>query len=749
MNKIITIAACFFCIAVFSQVTNSGKPLSWVTENMEDLEPVTMPQFDLEALRAEDERNKDRADIPWRFGYEFLVDHNLGNSGTWHTLPDGGRIWRIRYRSAGAKTMNFLFSDFYMPKGATLYLYNNGRTDLLGAYDAQQNNEQRVLGTWLVKGEDIWLEYYEPADVAGRGRLEIFKLVHGYRAASDAMSDDQGLNTTGDCMRDVDCPMPDIQAYKDINKKAVALILVGGSYFCSGALINNTNNDGKPYFLTANHCYSDPALWAFRFNWISPNPVCGEVGDSTSNAPGFYQTSSGANLVAKYFYSDFCLVEIPSQLPALWDLVWLGWDHSDTTPASTFSIHHPAGDIMKVNRDLDQPLPSIGLFWTVENWEMGANAGGSSGSPLFDNNGRVIGQLKGGSSGCNGTSSNNLHDIYGRFGISWEGGGTPDSRLKDWLDPAATGAMTADYYIRPDHPVDVELNLESLLTAFCTDTGFATVNVINAGTEPLQNLQLSYSVNSGPPQIVSWTGNLMHGDNFPLQLPPLNGIAGQNSVEISVVTANGVNDPNTSNNTVSGNFNVLHFGTGNVHLHLHTDYFGNESSWELQDANGALLYSDAGLSGDSDYEYDFDLSAEGCYNFIMSDQHGDGMCCSFGPGVYRLTAANGALIAEGSRFGFYDFVSFRLFNGLSLAENALQNVNIYPNPSQGLVTVEQPGSNALDYVVYNVLGQETMKGTVAGQRSVLDITAAPDGVYIIKLEEKKTGRLINFRLIKE
>ncbi len=58
---------------------------------------------------------------------------------------------------------------------------------------------------------------------------------------------------------------------KDINKKAVALIVVNNSYWCSGSLVNNTSNDGTPYFLTANHCYSNPSQWAFMFNWISPD----------------------------------------------------------------------------------------------------------------------------------------------------------------------------------------------------------------------------------------------------------------------------------------------------------------------------------------------------------------------------------------------------------------------------------------------------------------------------------------------
>ncbi|MBY8963731.1 T9SS type A sorting domain-containing protein [Flavobacterium sp. D11R37] len=432
-----------------AQVTNEGKPVSWELNDMEPLAAIEMPSFDLEKLQEEDKANEGRKDIPWRFGHEFTVDYNLNNSGSWHTLADGSKIWRIRFYSEGAKSMNFLFSDFYMPKGATLYLYNNDRSDLLGAYDSSQNNTERVLGTWLVKGDDILLEYYEPAEVAGQGKLEVFKLIHGYRTSEDYTKSTQDLNDSGDCNYDVDCVINDIQALKEINKRSVAMIVTGGSGFCSGALINNTSNNGTPYFLTANHCYSNPSFWAFRFNWISPNPICASFLSSTNNS-NFNQTASGATLRARRAATDFCLVEINANLPSTWDLVWAGWDRSDNVPSSTFGIHHPSGDIMKVCRDYNQPTKQNGggeFMWQVNDWDLGVTEGGSSGSPLFDNNGRIIGQLFAGTAACNGTSDNGGSDIYGRFGISWNAGFSSTSRLREWLDPNNTNAVTLNYYI--------------------------------------------------------------------------------------------------------------------------------------------------------------------------------------------------------------------------------------------------------------------------------------------------------------
>jgi lysyl endopeptidase len=134
-------------------------------------------------------------------------------------------------------------------------------------------------------------------------------------------------------------------------------------------------------------------------------------------------------------------------MPASWNLTWAGWNRGTTAPATTFGIHHPAGDIMKVCRDANAPTSdnSQGDVWVVNNWDQGVTEGGSSGSPLFDNNGRIIGQLWGGIAACSGTTDNGGYDEYGRLNSSWGTGSTAASRLRDWLDPANTNAMTLDY----------------------------------------------------------------------------------------------------------------------------------------------------------------------------------------------------------------------------------------------------------------------------------------------------------------
>ncbi|AXG74231.1 T9SS C-terminal target domain-containing protein [Flavobacterium arcticum] len=742
----------FLLIAVLAQaqVTNEGKPMSWKLRNMEQVAPINMPDFDLKALQEEDKANENRKDIPWRFGHEFIVDYNLENSGNWYTLEDGSRIWRIRFYSKGAKTMNFLFSDFYMPDGANLYLYSNDHKNLLGAYDARQNNEQRVLGTWLVEGEDMWLEYYEPAAVAGQGKLEIFKLIHGYRTGESYAKSTQDLNDSGACNYDVDCVINDIQDLKEINKKAVAMIVVGGSGFCSGALVNNTNNDGTPYFLTANHCYSNPAQWAFRFNWISPVPVCASNTNST-NSTSYLQTASGATLKARRAASDFCLVEITANLPSEWDLTWAGWDRSDVAPASTFGIHHPSGDIMKTCRDYDAPtLTNAGgeYMWQINDWDLGVTEGGSSGSPLFDNNGRVIGQLYAGTAACSGTTDNGGQDIYGRFGISWNQGSTSSQRLKEWLDPGNTNAVTLDYYPQGIiYNTDAKVAIENLGDNICNTVITPIVKITNSGTNQLNTVQVTYQLNDGEPILYNWSGSLSTGQSDNVELPEIITVNGENTFTVTLSEPNGITDENTENDVATEIFDVNIYALADVDFTLQTDNYGYETSWQLTNESGTVLYSGTNLNSNQLFNQTFNLTG-GCYTFTINDTFGDGICCSNGNGSYSL-ATGGNTIVQGGSFDETESVTFSLDPNLAVTQPIFKNTfKVYPNPSSGIFNILVEDTSVINYQLYNMLGQVVAGGTFATGESKLDIASAADGIYMLQVTDA-TGKAANFKLVKE
>lgn len=454
MKKTLLILFLFaFSAIAFSQGSEDTVPVSWVQDLAILPADIILEELDLSKIYAEDLINDRDKSLPWRYGLERALNIDMSDIGTWTTLDTGERIWRARIISKDALNLSINFNDFYLPEGASIYLFNDSKDDIVTNTNRGSNTEASPYGSWFIKGESLNIEYVEPTNVQSNVKLEIGGIIHGYRLGkvNKFIESQRGLNDSGDCNYDVNCSVGgDFEATKDVVKKAVALLNLGNGFLCSASLVNNTQQDKTPYLLTANHCLlgSNPALWSFRFNWMSPSPVCAETEDSEDLQTNF--TVSGAVVRAKNELSDFALVEVITDIPESWDVAFAGWDRTDELPDFEVGIHHPNGDLMKIARDDSGAIHENANgtdVWLIkgisegdgDGWELGTTESGSSGSPLFNQDGLIIGQLFAGNSFCEANENNNDYDIYGRFATSWDSGDTEGERLSDWLDPSGIG----------------------------------------------------------------------------------------------------------------------------------------------------------------------------------------------------------------------------------------------------------------------------------------------------------------------
>ncbi|KQC31944.1 lysyl endopeptidase precursor [Nonlabens sp. YIK11] len=468
-----------FCIAfcTTAQVTNEVAPRSWsmIEKSLTKPEPIILPKVDVLSLQAEDKTsNADGINKALRIGADVPVQLDLYNSGAWTDLPNGDRLWKLNVKSNGAYFMRAIFDLYSIPTGGELYLYNESKTDKIGPYTSNENSESGVLGTWIISGDNFWLEYYEPKAVKGLGRLSIEKITHGY---IDVYANEKvgNLNDSFACNVDVLCnpnqgsrTSKNWTAARDNHINSVGRLLISssrGTGFCSGSLVNNVTEDGTPYFLTANHClgtgsnkpvngvgasYSNN--FAFGFQWFTDTPDCATfAGTNGPSQPT--RVLSGGSVKMNNDNSDMALLLINQMPPAVWDLYYAGWNNSNVSvPTTQMGLHHPSGDIMKLSRNdeissrtpfnfNDNPSTQV---WLINDWEYGVTEGGSSGSMLLNQNEQIIGVLSGGSAACNGTSDNGGFDIYGRVDNNWSNGPNAAQRLRDWLDPNNTGAVSIE-----------------------------------------------------------------------------------------------------------------------------------------------------------------------------------------------------------------------------------------------------------------------------------------------------------------
>jgi len=442
--KISGIILFLFCTLLISapiqaQISFGGTPVSFDKLSLSAIETVRTDSVDVEAYLAED-RIERAEGLPFRFGAPFDVNYNIYNSGTWDELADGGRIWRLKIESPGAFSINLLYEHFFMPPGAEMFVYSADREMVLGAFTERNNKDHGQFSTAPVKGDACVVEYYEPAEVRGQGVVAISRIVHGYRDIFNfgGTKGTDGFGSSGFCNNNINCPEGD--PWQDEKRGVCMVLLSGGSRWCSGSLVNNVRQDGTPYFLTANHCLGSEATWIIMFKYESP--TCDNIDGPTN------YTISGTTLRASYSTSDFGLLELSSTPPEAYEPYYNGWSNINTASQSSTAIHHPSGDIKKISFDYD-PVTSTNYLstsgtthWRVGNWEDGTTEGGSSGSPLFDQNHRIVGQLHGGYASCTSITA----DWYGKFSLSWNGGGSASSRLRDWLDPDNTGVQTLDGY---------------------------------------------------------------------------------------------------------------------------------------------------------------------------------------------------------------------------------------------------------------------------------------------------------------
>jgi lysyl endopeptidase len=283
------------------------------------------------------------------------------------------------------------------------------------------------LGSWVYRGEYLTIEIKTPNRTVGDLILHANNIAYGYKGVYETRT--AGFGTSASCNINVLCPLG---TGWEAERNSVALILDDkGQDWCSGAMIMNTCNSNRPFFLTANHCFTGQDVTKWRFMFQAFSPTC------TPNQNSNGVTFNGSTLRANSAGTDMCLVELNNTPPANSGINYAGWNRSTTGISQATIIHHPNGDVMKITRDNDAPI--FDNFGGAQCWRLttdqGTTEGGSSGGPYFDQNRRIIGQHFGIDDG-NLAICNQVRKFGGRFDLSWTGGGTNTTRLSNWLDPA-------------------------------------------------------------------------------------------------------------------------------------------------------------------------------------------------------------------------------------------------------------------------------------------------------------------------
>ena len=474
-----------------SQISQGGLPYSFGSNEFRT--PVELVELDKPDVSSEilEDIDRDSFKYPPRDAVILSVEKGLNNAGTWTVLNNGDRVWQLEIKVADAFALELFYEDFYLPEGAKLYLYNHDHSQVLGAFTSINNKPRNKFATDAILGESTILEYYEPAAVAGQGSLTITDLGYSYR----------NLRSGGGsqfCEVDVACSEGE-EWQNEINATMrIRTRIAGNLFWCTGVLMNNTNQDCKPYVLSALHCAlngsssssaADFDLYKFYFKFQTPG--CDSGNASAASVITGCDKRADSNDDGGSEGSDFMLLELQEQIPESYNPYWAGWTSSSSAVSGGgVCIHHPNADVKKISTFSSTPQtaswqpPSSSnnhwrVFWIETDNGWGVTEGGSSGSAIFNSNHHVMGTLTGGQSFCDTPT---LPDLFGKMQRHFVSNPNPTSqKLKAWLDPADLDVVTLDGSSDPCGNVSVEeINSKNIFSLFPNPgSGDFTIELIN------------------------------------------------------------------------------------------------------------------------------------------------------------------------------------------------------------------------------------------------------------------------------
>ena len=274
-------------------------------------------------------------------------------------------------------------------------------------------------------------------------------------------------------------------------------------------------------------------------------------------------------------------------------------------------------------------------------------------------------------------------------------------------------------------------------TLTCEGDLVPEIMIQNYGLVNLTSLSIDVLVNGNVMSNTPWTGNLATYATDNITLPALTGLASNDAVSINTSYPNGVMDADPSNNPAAS-FNVQ-TAIQNTHVdvtvQIVTDAYGSETTWDIKDANGAVVlsggpYSNLSAAGTTtETPVSGTLNAQTCHTFTIYDSYGDGIDAGYGAGSFTVTDGNGTILASGGQFTDVDGDAFKTGDATTVGVNDFtSNLSVYPNPVKDVLTIEgnYTSVDIIDVSGKLVLSSESTKD--------INVKSLADGVYMLNIK---------------
>jgi len=430
-----------------------------------------------------------------RIGLTKPVELTMSGTSPYSSTNDGGRVWSAALESNTATALRVHFTDVNLPGNAALYIYNAGG-EAFGPYTGRGPGDKGDFWSHTVSGPIAFVQlrffgnpapgelegdFFKIKDIGHIGPKFLLPFLQKSPTDRGKISTPLALCSYNEpCVEDASCFSG--TAINDAKYAVAHMEWISGSwiYYCTGGLIADTVASSQiPYFLTANHCISKSrAASGLECYWQYWTASCG--GDCYDPV-GVVPRTLGADIVSTNKTGDYTLMQLREDPPP--GSVFMGWTSapvafSDGT--ELFRISHPAGAPQAYSKHRVDVNSVTCSGWPRGDWIysrdiVGATEGGSSGSPVYNLSGQIVGQLTGAcgynvNDPCDSESNATVDGAFATYFTS----------VQPWLDPQTTGGEM--------HVEAIALRTE--VKAVFT-TAFADVTILDEFGAPVANATVS------------------------------------------------------------------------------------------------------------------------------------------------------------------------------------------------------------------------------------------------------------------
>lgn len=347
------------------------------------------------------------------------------------------------------------------------------------------------------------------------------------------------------------------------------------------------------------------------------------------------------------------------------------------------------------------------------------------------------------------------------FDWSRRSGGTPSSNT----GPSAAAEGSTYAYMESSSPN--YSNKTAILNSPCMDLSGETSVFFNFqyhmyGATAMGNLVLQARTGGGAWTNV-WSESGNQGNAWLSANVDLSAYAGDDNVELRFFGTTGTTwqgDMAIDDLSLTSSGGGGGGGCTDVTVSITLDNYPEETSWAIVNSSGTTVASGGtyGSQPDGSTINVTNCLPDGCYDFIIYDSYGDGICCTYGSGSYTVTGG-GSTLASGGSFGSSETTNFCLSGGTRIGQSQVatteskESLNCFPNPARDIlnITYESKIDGQVSIRVMNMVGQVMSVNDLfvtKGQNThQLDLNDMTSGTYIMVIENEESSVSQRFVII--